>query len=367
MPLSLPASPGDDDITASPHRIAIVTALGYFLVMGSYYFLYARHHLALSPEELFAISTKVTASRMLSTGIGYSYLYKQCEAEYSTENITCWQAIDNFAKDPTFEGFGDIYHSYLSVGAPQQANVPFHLFEESTTVYTKLMSAVEEAISAIEAAQRPRTPSTASTGGGGGDRDSLGGSGYRRDRDSIQSVNNNFNATGPLPADMNSSVTLAGGGGGGGGGSIDPPQPPPLAERTSFRSSGPLSGGGGSGDSPTRNSISNSNDSPNHSPQHSSSQKDISPKRRTTGGIEFSPNSTATLRTTKTRKSALPKDKYSPAVKEAMEQGCRVLAMVQIEVLLLLEKDTLPRFKASDMFRQYVEAEPLLFQTGGGP
>lgn len=63
-------------------------------------------------------------------------------------------------------------------------------------------------------------------------------------------------------------------------------------------------------------------------------------------------------------KPTLAKSHYTAKVKEVLQVGCgRVLETIQKEVLLLLEKDTLPRFKASPLFAQYVEAEPVLFQV----
>jgi hypothetical protein len=59
----------------------------------------------------------------------------------------------------------------------------------------------------------------------------------------------------------------------------------------------------------------------------------------------------------------LPKDLYTPAVREALDEAGVVLKVIQKELLLLLEKDTLPRFKSSPLFLEYVEAEPLLFQV----
>jgi len=68
----------------------------------------------------------------------------------------------------------------------------------------------------------------------------------------------------------------------------------------------------------------------------------------------------------KVKKVLLAKHQYTEPVKEALTQCTNILALVQKEVLLLLEKDTLPRFKASPLFAKYVEDEPLLFQRGGG-
>jgi hypothetical protein len=58
----------------------------------------------------------------------------------------------------------------------------------------------------------------------------------------------------------------------------------------------------------------------------------------------------------------LHKEHITPAVQEALTEAGEVLRVIQKELLLLLEKDTLPRFKTSPLFTEYVEAEPLLFQ-----
>jgi len=94
------------------------------------------------------------------------------------------------------------------------------------------------------------------------------------------------------------------------------------------------------------------------SPRNDGSKKDNALTSTTT---LVSPVNSSTM----TCQRWLAKKYYNEAVQTALAQGIAILGQVQHEVLLLLEKDTLPRFKTSRWFVQYVEAEPLLFQGGG--
>jgi len=83
-----------------------------------------------------------------------------------------------------------------------------------------------------------------------------------------------------------------------------------------------------------------------------STTKRQSPQRIRGGGGSLSPAHNVWL----------AKKYYDAAVKSALAEGAHVLSKVQEEVLFLMERDTLARFKASHLFVEYVEAEPVLFQ-----
>jgi hypothetical protein len=85
-----PPPPPTTHIPSHPRHSLLAVVL-WLVVGGSYYGLYARFHMRLGPEEAFSLASRVTAEKMLATGLGYAYLLRQCEAEFSAENITCEQ------------------------------------------------------------------------------------------------------------------------------------------------------------------------------------------------------------------------------------------------------------------------------------
>lgn len=45
---------------------------------------------------------------MLATKLGYAYMYRHCCSEFSSENIMCWRAIDEFKRKTTLDGWREI-------------------------------------------------------------------------------------------------------------------------------------------------------------------------------------------------------------------------------------------------------------------
>ena len=71
-------------------------AAGVYVAAGvAYYGIWGRRSTILSPEDKFALYVRITAERMLTSGLGYSYLHSFCVAEHSAENVEAWQAVQN--------------------------------------------------------------------------------------------------------------------------------------------------------------------------------------------------------------------------------------------------------------------------------
>jgi len=376
-----------------------------------WYVFYSRKNLKMSPEEAFALASRVTAHKMLSTGLGYSYLYKQCEAEYSTENITCWQDIENFNKEPSVEGYKDIYETYLTPSSDTMANVPDAMFSSAEAAMEKITKAVERVKSEIVISPYARIKTrdsqrhdNASNSYAERDNSSRYSDGDRRD-ESIRSVAM-FDEEEPLP--MSGAVVVGNnspstkrpssvsGEEGGEGGSQDPtPRRSPSIHSSVSGQSIHLTptvsvDESPSQPSPMRDSLpAGSNNSGNSSstPDAHHLKEGIDPFATVSFAVTLS--STAGLSGTRTesqdfgsttkRQSPqrirggggslspahnvwLAKKYYDAAVKSALAEGAHVLSKVQEEVLFLMERDTLARFKASHLFVEYVEAEPVLFQ-----
>lgn len=79
-------SPTSLSLCRSPNRKAFLVFLAWLVLGASYYLLYVRHHLKLGPEELFALSTRVTAEKMLSTG-GSDEVSLGCGEDRSTSTL----------------------------------------------------------------------------------------------------------------------------------------------------------------------------------------------------------------------------------------------------------------------------------------
>lgn len=55
----------------------------------------------------------------------------------------------------------------------------------------------------------------------------------------------------------------------------------------------------------------------------------------------------------------------TPIVKDLLREAGELLAKVEGEMLMIIDRDILPRFKNSERFIKYLEEEPLLFKSGG--
>jgi len=280
----------------------------------------------------------------------------------------------------------EIYETYLSQGAVQQANVPATMFEAASKAYIKLVDTVYEALANRQQKLRNKSSSSDHPSSNrlpsrsGSDLNALSNADiesaikHRAGRHSPSAKKLSSDDEETAAADTNTTSSNS-----------------TVGDDASKGTTGQLSLLQASSSSLKKleeqlsGAMSTKNDQLLRTRQGSSS-----PKRSSTEGSVILPTTTAinaqelssqgmtmsqilrlspssSMRLTATavggqNQTILPLASYTPAVKEALEECCHVLGLVQEEVLLLLEKDTLPRFKSSELFAEYVEAEPMLFR-----
>ena len=319
--------------------VALVILVVVLLVALTYYYQIAQYHVLLSPEEVLAIGQRVNVRTMLATGMGFTFLHDHCVRELNAENLDCWQLIETFMKHPTVSGYKLIYIRHLAPDALEPANVTSAMFATAKQLHEKLEALV--ASLALPAPPSDQSGSLKSSTGGRRGSGSTGsqGAAYVVSHEIEQGLSDGAHALEQGLADgahaieqglsmLLSSTT----------GALAAMKDKTLQKSTSLEATPALHKARSFGDKSLPLSSSSDKDTGSTS---GSSLASTSRSRAATSGGGIDDN---------------------PEVVQVLEEVKVLLSRVQKEVVYLMEKDILPRFKASKQFAEYLSQEPLLYK-----